>query len=267
MNPFLLVVCPAVAILSGLVSAANNIKFVNHCPYDVYSWTVGPVKSGYTGNDHEAVTIPANSVTIQGMVNGEAIGGGIFLKLRDLPEYQVAPTGNIQVEYNIEPSQNHVSYDLSAIDCDHSVGPENPSFCPLIGSGMKIHVEHANKGRCPPASCGADGVCHHTYKEHGFWEDEHNFRCDAGTDIVVEFCTEKAGPRTFNGHMEPGHPAEPQPDTKPGQQTTNGVCGKETPDEATCFGYAHGNCCSEYGWCGYSEAHCGTGCQSDFGDC
>ena len=26
-------------------------------------------------------------------------------------------------------------------------------------------------------------------------------------------------------------------------------------------------CCSEYGWCGLTEEHCGTGCQSAYGHC
>lgn len=28
-----------------------------------------------------------------------------------------------------------------------------------------------------------------------------------------------------------------------------------------------GNCCSSYGWCGSSNAHCGPGCQTEFGTC
>ena len=38
-------------------------------------------------------------------------------------------------------------------------------------------------------------------------------------------------------------------------------CGKE-------FGKCDkGYCCSQYGWCGKSEDHCGKGCQSEFGQC
>lgn len=28
-----------------------------------------------------------------------------------------------------------------------------------------------------------------------------------------------------------------------------------------------GECCSQYGWCGITEEHCGTGCQKEYGDC
>ncbi|OUM65858.1 carbohydrate-binding module family 18 protein [Piromyces sp. E2] len=30
---------------------------------------------------------------------------------------------------------------------------------------------------------------------------------------------------------------------------------------------APGLCCSRYGWCGSTEQHCDTGCQSEFGEC
>ncbi|KAH8711818.1 hypothetical protein GQ44DRAFT_776536 [Phaeosphaeriaceae sp. PMI808] len=34
-----------------------------------------------------------------------------------------------------------------------------------------------------------------------------------------------------------------------------------------CEGSVFGDCCSPYGWCGSSTAHCGSGCQFDFGLC
>jgi hypothetical protein len=34
-----------------------------------------------------------------------------------------------------------------------------------------------------------------------------------------------------------------------------------------CQGSPHGGCCSKFGFCGKSDAHCGAGCQSAFGTC
>ncbi|UPX14516.1 uncharacterized protein EKO05_0004995 [Ascochyta rabiei] len=238
-----LVVNLAIVTLPGLVSAANNIKMINRCPYDIYSWSVGPVGSGFNGHDHEALTIPANSVTVHGMINTEAIGSGIALKFRDLSKYEVAPAGIIQVEYNLEPSKNNLWYDLSAIDCDRAAGPESPSFCPLVGGGMKLYVAEADEAKCPPAWCGADG-CHNTYTRRGSWKGEPTFRCNVGVDIIIEMCTERAGARTFNGNTEPEHAVDSNPDVKAGGTTQNGVCGARDPFGATCFGYTHGNCCS-----------------------
>ncbi|ORX60789.1 glycoside hydrolase/deacetylase [Piromyces finnis] len=43
--------------------------------------------------------------------------------------------------------------------------------------------------------------------------------------------------------------------------STTGMCG---PDDGICPGTS---CCSQYGFCGVSDAHCGKGCQSEFGRC
>ncbi|ORX63258.1 hypothetical protein BCR32DRAFT_227084 [Anaeromyces robustus] len=43
--------------------------------------------------------------------------------------------------------------------------------------------------------------------------------------------------------------------------STNGQCGSK-------FGSCPNNgCCSQYGWCGTTKDHCGTGCQKGFGRC
>lgn len=109
------------------------------------------------------------------------------LKIRDLPHYEVAPAGIVQVEYNLEPSRDALWYDLSVIDCDHSLGPGDPSFCPLVGGGIKMHIPGAEEGACPPAWC-REGKCENTYERHGSWLGEPSFRCHAGVDIHVETC-------------------------------------------------------------------------------
>jgi len=46
-----------------------------------------------------------------------------------------------------------------------------------------------------------------------------------------------------------------------GKISTNGKCGKE---DGKC---PSGKCCSKYGYCGTSDKHCKSGCQSEFGTC
>lgn len=57
------------------------------------------------------------------------------------------------------------------------------------------------------------------------------------------------------------------PPAKPGLvQSPNGSCG----NLYTCTGYASTlgySCCSQYGYCGDSTAHCGTGCKKGYGAC
>lgn len=48
--------------------------------------------------------------------------------------------------------------------------------------------------------------------------------------------------------------------------STDGSCGAGTTFK--CTGAAtDGSCCSQYGFCGDTTAHCGTGCQAQFGTC
>ena len=43
--------------------------------------------------------------------------------------------------------------------------------------------------------------------------------------------------------------------------TTDGTCGASNGG-TTCGAWAQGSCCSLYGYCGNTTAHCGDGCQS-----
>lgn len=48
--------------------------------------------------------------------------------------------------------------------------------------------------------------------------------------------------------------------------STDGSCGSGTT--FMCTGTATGGaCCSQYGYCGETTGHCGTGCQSEYGTC
>ncbi|KAJ4316401.1 hypothetical protein N0V94_005473 [Neodidymelliopsis sp. IMI 364377] len=53
--------------------------------------------------------------------------------------------------------------------------------------------------------------------------------------------------------------------TPTGAVSTDGSCGGTNGYK--CSGSSFGNCCSQYGWCGASTDHCGTGCNSLFGNC
>lgn len=50
-----------------------------------------------------------------------------------------------------------------------------------------------------------------------------------------------------------------------GKVSVDGSCGGT--NGYTCKGSTFGDCCSSYGWCGSSNAHCDSGCQSTFGVC
>ncbi|TVY23897.1 Aldehyde oxidase, partial [Lachnellula hyalina] len=52
--------------------------------------------------------------------------------------------------------------------------------------------------------------------------------------------------------------------TATGVVTTDGSCGTSN-NNTVCGNWQNGNCCSMYGFCGSTSAHCGAGCQS--GNC
>ncbi|XPS75252.1 hypothetical protein M3J07_007334 [Ascochyta lentis] len=53
--------------------------------------------------------------------------------------------------------------------------------------------------------------------------------------------------------------------TPTGAVSTDGSCGGTNGYK--CSGSTFGDCCSQYGWCGATTDHCGTGCNSLFGSC
>lgn len=274
-----------VALLVTTTHASNTVKFINHCPYPAWFWVVGPEGSNLCvnssppthylfplplplmtkhltptsfGADPSATMVPPSGGSIiHPMHNTEALGGGMSLKLRDLPHYTVAPAGIMQVEYHLEPSRHSFWYDLSAIDCLAGADPRDPRFCPFVDGGLKLHVAASG---CPQARC-VDGTCVNTYMHEGSWLDEPSFDCGAGRDLLVEMCTESEGRRSLCDQVEGVAPViSPSLEVSP-----DGACGGETG--FTCKGSPWGECCSQYGICGSSPRSCGERCQSSHGLC
>ncbi|EPE30838.1 Plant lectins/antimicrobial peptide [Glarea lozoyensis ATCC 20868] len=49
--------------------------------------------------------------------------------------------------------------------------------------------------------------------------------------------------------------------------TVDGSCGSKSNGLTCAGGDFNGQCCSEFGYCGATATHCGTGCQKGFGKC
>lgn len=49
--------------------------------------------------------------------------------------------------------------------------------------------------------------------------------------------------------------------------SVDGRCGRQDPGTHICPQSIFGPCCSVNGFCGSNSTYCGTGCQSDFGEC
>ncbi|KAI4768276.1 galactose oxidase [Aureobasidium sp. EXF-3400] len=83
----------------------------------------------------------------------------------------------------------------------------------------------------------------------------------AAVPSVASSRVESAAPSSTTG--EPVISAAPSSagSAPTGTVTKDGTCGA-TYDNTICGDWAQGSCCSMYGYCGNSTAHCGDGCQS-----
>jgi hypothetical protein len=195
------------------------------------------------------------------MVNTEGRGGGVSLKIRDLPYYRVAPAGIMQVEYNLEPVRRSIWYDLSRINCVPSDDVNDPMFCPLIAGGIELSIlGQPPKANCPHAFCEAGGNCHNVYDQAGTWLGEPSFACDLDADVVIKTCTHSAGPTTYDWKAQPedntpmtNAPVAPE-DIKPIVTSPDGTCGGSTGYK--CEGSLFGHCCSQWGYCGDTDEYC-----------
>ncbi|KAI4693450.1 uncharacterized protein J4E88_001822 [Alternaria novae-zelandiae] len=279
---FTLFILATLLSVTFLGTSAKYVKFINHCPYNVYFWAVGPPASHIDGGDSFRSMVPGNGGSvIHPMVDTERFGGGLSLKIRDLDYYTPGPAGILQVEYNLEESKGKMWYDLSAVDCDLHAGPANPRYCPLIRGGVKLYINPVpNKKDCPYAYCNEE-KCVNTYLSPGGFANEPSLMCWAGADIFVETCTDGPGVQTFFGKKpqtgDTVHQAIPAPVVQPPVVqppviapngmiiSPNGQCGDTTG--FTCNGSPKGPCCSPYGYCGDTAAHCNPGCLPSFGYC
>lgn len=72
-------------------------------------------------------------------------------------------------------------------------------------------------------------------------------------------------PTVCTGSPAPSNASNASPTPAASGVSVDGKCGSQSG--STCLGFPEGECCSQYGWCGSTAGHCGTGCQSGFGNC
>jgi hypothetical protein len=206
---YLLALVVIISILSPLAFAVNSLHVINNCPYNLYFWVLGPDEPDL--DEKLNIVNPHNTIIHQMFAMSPERKAGSVLKIRDLPHYQIASAGIIQVEYNLDPAANHITWDLSAIDCHREVGPSDPNYCPFIAGGIKMYTN----GEGPhekSASCLGD-QCIDAYTKHGYWLGEPSWPTAVGNDVYFETCTHGVGPQTIDIE-EPNHvhvPGAPPP--------------------------------------------------------
>ncbi|CAI6235830.1 unnamed protein product [Periconia digitata] len=117
----------------------------------------------------------------------------------------------------------------------------------------------------PDGSCG--GTTQYTCLNSEFgnccsqygWCGDSSGHCDTGCNPAFGSCTNSQPPTPTTQSSSPPKP------TATAKVSSDGTCAGN--NGYTCLGSSFGNCCSEHGWCGDSAGHCGTSCNSAFGDC
>ncbi|KAF2272019.1 FAD-binding domain-containing protein [Westerdykella ornata] len=91
------------------------------------------------------------------------------------------------------------------------------------------------------------------------WCGSTTGHCGTGCNPAFGTCTNNPPPSSTVRSS-----STPQP-TPTKRVSTDGSCAGT--NGYTCLGSTFGNCCSQWGWCGSTVDHCGTGCNSAFGSC
>ncbi|KAH7139367.1 hypothetical protein B0J11DRAFT_501524 [Dendryphion nanum] len=189
-------------LFTGPVTAHHKVTFMNHCTYPLYFWQVLP--NVHPSDDTATYVAPGDS-----LLHHMPPGISTSIKMRDLPNYEVAPAGITQFEYFVDGFR--LWYDLSYIDCNQTGGPTDPMYCPFAAGGVKLSTSDPH---CPVAVCQLGGTCEQTYLIEGGWKDEPSLSCPIGTDLVVELCSHGFGQQS-NPHGETLPPVLPPENTPP----------------------------------------------------
>ncbi|KAF2735444.1 chitin binding protein-like protein [Polyplosphaeria fusca] len=128
----------------------------------------------------------------------------------------------------------------------NSVNPSNPASKSWLGIAHDIHEQTAKN---------LTGYMLETLTKKGF------------KAVTMGECMndpEANWYRSSTGNTTPTT-TKPAPSSTATTVSKDGSCGGT--NGYTCKGFVDGECCSEYGWCGKSTDHCGTGCNPLFGTC
>ncbi|KAF8474630.1 hypothetical protein BDZ91DRAFT_711370 [Kalaharituber pfeilii] len=166
------------------------------------------------------------------------------------------PTPNTSTTTTLTTSTTTTSVEISTTPSSTSTSTETSNTTTTV-----LHSqEPRDDGRCGKdfgnAPCQKGGPFGGCCSQYG-WCGDSNVHC-----LPSEGCQSGC---TTPGTQNPATTTKPTTTTttSPGSKptTTNGRCGAEFGG-TVCKGWVDGECCSQYGWCGRTKGHCGTGCQS-----
>ncbi|KAF2182165.1 carbohydrate esterase family 4 protein [Zopfia rhizophila CBS 207.26] len=183
------------------------------------------------------------------------------------PTYMRPPYSSCTAESGCEQDMADLGYHVSYFDLDtddynnvtpdkiqnaknnfkNKVEPSNPSNTDWLAIAHDIHQQTAQN---------LTGYMLETLTKKGFKAVTMG---ECMNDPAANWYRDSAGsvnPSSTTSSARPTSTAKTSPD---------GTCGGT--NGYTCIGFELGSCCSQYGWCGSTSDHCGTGCNNNFGTC
>lgn len=140
-----------------------------------------------------------------------------------------------------------------------AVGPSNPTTDKFLVIGHDIHQQTAQNLTGYMLQMIADKGYRGVTVGECLGDPEANWYRASSGKIVTSTSRAASATPTASGT------SSAVPTATPTGTSQDGTCGSAVG--LSCIGFSEGSCCSQYGYCGASADHCGTGCQSVFGTC
>ncbi|KAF2269711.1 hypothetical protein CC78DRAFT_574575 [Lojkania enalia] len=157
---------------------------------------------------------------------------------------------------------------LMRIGCQSGYGPCNgaSSSSLSVATSTLTALAGTSTDKCGHSNQGlvcAPGLCCSQYGYCGKTNAYYKTACQSGFGTCSE--SSSSSSRGINPESSPSMGnADLRASTLP--ILRNSRCGNNFGGQ-TCQGSSHGNCCSQYGYCGKTDAYCKTGCQPRYGFC
>ncbi|KAF2751120.1 carbohydrate-binding module family 18 protein [Sporormia fimetaria CBS 119925] len=143
--------------------------------------------------------------------------------------------------------------------CQSAFGSCSGGAAPTPTNNPTNPLKVSKNGSCGNGVTCLGSVFGNCCSQYGYCGSSKDY-CGTGCQTAFGTCT-SSPPPTSSPSQSPPSPS-PNPDQK---VSKDGKCGGSR--KVTCLGSVFGDCCSQYNYCGSSNAYCGKGCQSPFGKC
>jgi len=189
------------------------------------------------------------------------------------------PTGKVSTDGRCGPNNNNTicpnnqccsKYGYCGTEDDYCVKYCVPGYgqCKGTNTTQKTTTKTTTtKNSTPTGKVSTDGTCgpnhNNTVCPNNQCCSKYGY-CGTDDDYCVKYCVPGYGQcKGSTTQKTTTKKSTTKTSTPTGKVSTDGSCGPEY-NNTVC---PNNQCCSKYGYCGTTNAYCGSGCQSQFGRC